>query len=89
MTATTAVPAGARRDDRRDGRHWAFRIPVLGWIAHDVLVKGGDNIWYFPVILLCAEVLAIMAWGLPALVVSALALVPVMFVLLILISVGR
>jgi hypothetical protein len=42
-----------------------------------------DSIYYLIVILLTALVLAVQAWGLAALVVSAVALVPVIFTLLI------
>jgi lysylphosphatidylglycerol synthetase-like protein (DUF2156 family) len=63
------------------------RIPVLGWMARDIS-KDIDNIWYALVIALTALVLAFNAWGLVALAMAALALAPVMFVLLILISRG-
>jgi len=64
-----------------------FTMPVLGPIARDV-TKSPDNIWYVLVILLTLLVLAVKAWGLVALSMTALAMVPVMFVLLILITRG-
>jgi len=60
-------------------------LPVIGRVIRDV-ERDINVIFYLIVILVTALVLAIQAWGLAALVVTAVALVPVMFVLLILIS---
>ncbi|MBY0397774.1 MAG: hypothetical protein K2X91_15075 [Thermoleophilia bacterium] len=79
----TALP------DTAPPRARGYRIPVLGWIAHDVVVKGGDNIWYFLVMALGLVAIAVMAWGLPALVMVALSMVPVVFAVLLLITLGR
>jgi hypothetical protein len=62
-------------------------IPILGWIIRD-LQKDKDHIWYVLVILLTVLVLAIKTWGLVALAMTALAMVPVIFVLLLLITRG-
>lgn len=62
-------------------------VPVLGWIARDI-AQDPDSIWYALVILLTVFVLAIKAWGIMALSLAALATVPVIFVLLILITLG-
>lgn len=61
------------------------RIPVLGHLARAV---GQDInlVFYLLVIALTALVLAVMSYGLPALVLTALALVPVMFLWFIIIS---
>lgn len=67
-------------------RRLFFHIPVLGWIARDVAFGTPDNFWYALVLALTALVFSVATWGLPALVLTGLALVPVMFVLLILIS---
>lgn len=64
-----------------------FRIPVIGWIARDI-ARDPDSIWYALVILLTLLVLAVQTWGLVALSLTAVALVPVMFVLLIAITQG-
>ena len=64
-----------------------YAVPVFGWIARDI-ARGPDNIWYALVILLTALVLAVKTWGLVALALSALAAVPVIFVLLIAITRG-
>ena len=70
-------------------RPWYFSIPVLGWIAHDLIHGTKDNILYFLVILLTLVVLAVKAWGLVALAMIALATVPVIFATLILITLGK
>jgi len=64
-----------------------YAVPVFGWIARDI-ARGPDNIWYALVILLAVLVLAVKTWGLVALALTALAAVPVMFVLLIALTQG-
>lgn len=61
------------------------KVPVVGRVIRDI-EREVDTIYYLMVIALTALVLAIQTWGLPALVLTAVALVPVMFVLLILIA---
>jgi hypothetical protein len=78
MPATTAVPPGPI--------HRVLRaLPVIGRVVRDI-ERDVDTVFYLIVIALTALVLAIMVWGLPALVLTAVAMVPVMFVFLILIS---
>ncbi|MGB2201929.1 MAG: hypothetical protein ACPH5G_11405 [Pseudooceanicola atlanticus] len=69
--------------------HPLYRLPILGWIARDLARDFHGNIWYAVVIVLTAIVLAVKTWGLVALGLTALALVPVIFTLLILITVGK
>lgn len=57
-------------------------IPLIGWVAKDA-GRDPDVILYAIVIALTALVLAVMTWGLPALTMTALAMVPVMFALFI------
>jgi hypothetical protein len=57
-------------------------LPVIGRIIREV-EREIDTVYYLIVIALTAVVLAVQAWGLPALVLTALALVPVIFILLI------
>lgn len=57
-------------------------LPVIGRVIRDI-ERELDTIYYFFVIALTALILAVMTWGLPALVVTAVGLVPVVFVLLI------
>lgn len=62
-------------------------VPVVGWIARDI-AHDPDSIWYALVILLTILVLAVKTWGIMVLALVALAMVPVVFVLLILITRG-
>ncbi len=62
-------------------------IPVLGWIARDI-EKSDENIWYALVIALTLIILAVSTWGVMALALTALALVPIVFVVLIAITLG-
>lgn len=57
-------------------------LPVIGRVIRDI-ERDVDTIFYVIAILVTALVLAVQTWGLAALVVSAVAFVPVMFVLLI------
>lgn len=63
-------------------------IPLLGWILRDLERDFRGNIGYALVIVFTALVLAIKTWGLVALGLTALACVPVMFAILILLSRG-
>lgn len=83
MTTETMTPAARPRLLRM-----LLAIPVLGWIARDLLYGDADNIWYLLVAVLSLWAIAVMTWGVPALYLPALAMVPVMFVILIWISRG-
>jgi hypothetical protein len=65
-----------------------YRIPVLGAIARE-WAEGDQD---FPLMLVFAMVslwaVAVVLWGLPALYLTAVALVPLMGVLLVLITLG-
>jgi hypothetical protein len=63
----------------------ARSTPILGRVIRDI-ERDSDTIYYLLTILLTALVLAIQTWGLPALVLTALALIPVMFTLLIILA---
>jgi hypothetical protein len=60
-------------------------IPVVGRVIREI-EREVDTIYYLLVIVLTAVVLAVQTWGLAALVLTALALVPVMFVLLVILA---
>lgn len=64
------------------GRRALYAVPVLGQVARDI-ARDVDAAVYAVVIFVTLVILAVMTWGLPALVVTAVTLVPVMFVLLI------
>ncbi|KAF0113638.1 MAG: Uncharacterized protein FD150_1928 [Rhodobacteraceae bacterium] len=61
-------------------------LPVIGGVIRAV-ERELDTIYYLLVIALTALVLAIQTWGLPALVLTALAIVPVMFILLVILAI--
>lgn len=63
----------------------ARATPVVGQVLRDI-ERDRNSIFYLLVVFVTAVVLAVQTWGLPALVLTALALVPVMFILLILIA---
>jgi hypothetical protein len=79
MTATTTLspPSPLGRVVRA--------LPVIGRVIRDI-EREIDTVYYLLTIFLTALVLAVQTWGLPALVLTALAMVPVMFVLLILLA---
>jgi hypothetical protein len=78
MTATTfSAPSTLGRVARA--------IPVVGRVIRDV-EREVDTVYYLLTIFVTAVVLAVQTWGLPALVLTAVALVPVMFVILIILA---
>jgi hypothetical protein len=61
------------------GRHLRT-LPVAGRVIRDI-ERDVDTVFYLVVILVTVLVLAVQTWGPAALVLSALALVPVIFAL--------
>ncbi len=66
-----------------------YSLPVIGWFARDLARDPEGHIWYFVVIVLTLAILAVKIWGLVALALPAVLFTPVMFVILVLISVGK
>jgi hypothetical protein len=64
-----------------------YGLPVIGTISRDIST-GVDNVFYALMIVVTGLVLAVNIWGVVALTMFALALVPVMFVVLVLITRG-
>ena len=60
-------------------------LPISGRVIRDV-ERDVNTIFYLMIAVLTAVILAVQAWGLAALVITAVALVPVMFVLLIMVT---
>jgi hypothetical protein len=77
MTALPYTPSTVGRIARK--------VPVVGRVIRDV-EREIDTVYYLITIFVTAVVLAVQTWGLPALVLTAVALVPVMFVLLIILA---
>ncbi len=65
-----------------------FSIPILGWMLKDVMYGDSDNIYYFLLAIISLWGIAILQFGLLGLMIPALALVPVVFLTLILITRG-
>lgn len=63
-----------------------FNIPVIGWLARDVMYGDHDNIYYLLVIIATVLICSVATWGLPALVVIAVSVVPIYFAVLIFIA---
>lgn len=66
-----------------------YKLPIIGWIARDVAEGGITNLYFAIVAFVSLWGISILTFGLPGLYLPALALVPVMFVMLIWISLGR
>ena len=64
-----------------------FRLPVLRTIFRDIQ-REPDSVFYLIAGVLSLLIIATKVWGLAVLALSALAMVPVVFVLLILITRG-
>ena len=65
-----------------------YAIPLFGWMARDAANGAPDDLWYTLGAVLSMWGCLIMLFGLPGLYLPALAMVPVMFLLLILVSRG-
>jgi hypothetical protein len=68
-------------------RRLIHAIPVIGWVARDI-ERDFDNFWYLLVALISLLVIGVASWGVQVLTLAALAAVPVMFVVLVLITRG-
>lgn len=80
-----------KRDDRQRRSLLTrifFAIPVIGWIARDLTEGGSENIYYLLVAIFTLLVIAVATWGLQALSLIAVALVPVIFIVLVWITWG-
>jgi hypothetical protein len=64
-----------------------YALPFLGQIARDI-ARERDSIYYALTIFVTLVILAVSTWGLVALTMIALTMVPVVFVLLIAITQG-
>ncbi len=60
-----------------------YRIPVFGWALREAVHGPGTTKALFIVNMVLAWLLAILKFGYPAIILPALAFVPIMFVVLI------
>lgn len=63
-------------------------IPVIGWVARDLLFGDKNNIWFALIGFVSLWLSSGLVFGLPGLYIPALALVPVVFVTLLFITWG-
>lgn len=63
-------------------------VPVIGWVARDLLYGDKDNIWYALVMVVSLWIISGMTFGLPGVYMPAVALVPIIFAILLLITWG-
>jgi len=63
-------------------------IPVIGWVARDLLYGDKDTIWYALIAFVSLWMSSALVFGLPGLYLPALALVPVMFLLIVIYAWG-
>ncbi|MEM9636287.1 MAG: hypothetical protein AAGA94_01465 [Pseudomonadota bacterium] len=65
-----------------------FKVPVLGWVARDLLFGDKNNVWFALIGFFSLWMSSALTFGLPGLYLPALAMVPVIFILLLLITKG-
>ena len=68
---------------------WFYKIPIFGWIARDIAQGDVNNIYFALIAFVSLWGISTLTFGLPGLYLPALALVPVCFIVLIWISLGR
>ena len=63
-----------------------FAIPVIGWVARHLLFGDKNNVWFAIIGFVSLWLSAALTFGLPGLYLPALAMVPIIFILLITIT---
>ena len=63
-----------------------FAIPVIGWVAKDLLFGDKNNVWFALIAFVSLWLSSALVFGLPGLYFPALALVPIIFVVLLFIT---
>lgn len=74
--------------DRRVLHRSVYAVPLVGRIAREVVEGEADNKWYLAVMLFTLWVLAIAAWGLPAVALPFVMAVPFCLAMLVLLTRG-
>ncbi|WP_300039186.1 hypothetical protein [uncultured Roseobacter sp.] len=65
-----------------------YAIPVIGWVARDVSEGDESNIWFALILFVSLWMCSALIFGLPGLYLPAVAMVPVIFILLLMITWG-
>lgn len=63
-----------------------FAIPVIGWIARDLVFGDKNNIWFALVTFVSLWMISALTFGLPGLYLPAVAMVPIIFLALLFIT---
>lgn len=63
-----------------------FAIPVIGWVARDLMFGDKNNIWFALIGGVSLWMSSALVFGLPGLYLPALLLVPIIFIVLLLIT---
>lgn len=58
-------------------------VPVIGWIARDLLDGSEDTIWYALAAFFGAWIMAIVLFGIPGLYIPAVILVPIILIVMV------
>ena len=66
-----------------------YRVPVLGWMIKEAALGNGATKALFLINLALIWILAVLTFGYPAIIIPALAAVPLMFFILIMITMGK
>ena len=69
-------------------RHVTYRLPVIGRIAREVVEGEVDNSFALIIMVVSAVASAVLIWGFPALIISALGATALMFLTLLRITFG-
>jgi hypothetical protein len=65
-----------------------YAVPLIGWMLKDVVHGEADNVYHFLFAVICLWVISGLQFGLVGVVLPAVALVPVIFGALLLITRG-
>lgn len=71
MSMLTPIPPGTPLIQRL-----LLKIPVVGWIARDVMFGHRDNIFYFSIIVATIWISCVARWGVAALIVPFALAIP-------------
>lgn len=85
MSLASAHPTPAPADRPGLALRLLYALPLIGTIARDI-ARDVNNVFYLLVIIVTLEVLAFMQWGPVVLTLTALCLVPLMFLFFVAIS---
>ena len=89
MTITTTDTPKPEPLAARLFKRTVFGIPILGRMLREVVYGDKDNIYYFLFSVLCLWFFAVLTWGWAAFILPFTVIVPAMFVVLLLITVGK